>query len=83
MSSGGWCTIESDPGVFAELIGRIGVSGVDVEELYDLDVTNLQALGKIYGLVFLFKWEGKTKDDKEEPQFLQDTSSMFFAHQVG
>ena len=74
-----WCTIESDPGIFTELIEMIGVKDVAVEELYDIDFTDSSiSADQIYGLVFLFKW--KDEADIRVPE--TDYPGVFFANQV-
>ena len=75
-----WTTIESDPGVFTELVRSIGVRDVAFEELYSLDVAELQRIAPVYGLIFLFKYRGDDMGtvavDANPPD------DLFFAKQV-
>lgn len=79
--AGNWCLIESDPGVFTELIHKFGVTGLQVEELWSLDKENFAELKPVHGLVFLFKW---TPDNDPAGSVVQDSrlESIFFARQV-
>jgi len=72
-----WCTIESDPAVFTELIAAMGVQRVSVDEIYSLDesMTN-----KSYGLIFLFKWRSEV--DSRSVTNDASTEEIFFAKQM-
>jgi ubiquitin carboxyl-terminal hydrolase L5 len=89
MSSEGandWCTIESDPGIFTEMLESLGVPDVELREVYTLDDLQIDEGTPIYGLIFLFQWIGEVQRQHaatKEP--LQEESippGLFFAHQV-
>lgn len=77
--AGNWCLIESDPGVFTELLKGFGVKGVQVEELYSLDESEFHNLRPIVGLVFLFKWR---PGDEPSGTPIENENNIFFAQQV-
>jgi len=74
--SSDWCTVESDPGVFSELICSFGVADCEVEEVYSMD----QTIDSSHGLIFLFKWKHE-QDTRTilNPDFVPN---LFFARQV-
>ena len=73
-----WCTIESDPGVFTELIKNIGVKGVQVDEIIDLEILENDT-EPVYGLIFLFKY---MQNSGYKPNVLSHWDpDLFFAKQ--
>jgi ubiquitin carboxyl-terminal hydrolase L5 len=83
-----WSTIESDPGVFTDLIEKLGCQA-QMTELWSLDDDSLGQLvhsyGKVYGLVFLFKWMGSSHNDVEDASGNLEEDipeTLFFAKQV-
>ncbi|KAJ6656229.1 hypothetical protein lerEdw1_004019 [Lerista edwardsae] len=80
-SAGEWCLMESDPGVFTELIKGFGCRGAQVEEIWSLEPENFEKLRPVHGLIFLFKWQ-----PGEEPagSVVQDSrlDTIFFAKQM-
>ena len=66
-----WQTIESDPGVFTELIHKFGMTNVIMEEIIDLDTINKAA----HGLIFLFTYKPRNPDTVH-------VDKLFFANQI-
>ncbi|KAA6402886.1 MAG: putative ubiquitin carboxyl-terminal hydrolase [Streblomastix strix] len=66
-----WGTIESDPGVFTLLLEKIGVSGVECVELFDLEPQSSTQFDKVFGLVFLFNYTKSQKNSRRQNQDVQ------------
>ncbi|KAF7998884.1 hypothetical protein HF325_006416 [Metschnikowia pulcherrima] len=87
--SSGWNTIVSDAGVFTELVSRLGVENVQIEELYSIDSASLKALAPIHAVVFLFKYGTVDRDSTAQDLPLDGAydanyqdSGIFFARQT-
>ena len=74
-----WCTIESDPGVFTELIHSLGCTDVQLEEVISLDSLPAETLG----LVFLFKFKKELyANDTRHGISSEANRSVYFAKQT-
>lgn len=77
--------LTNSQGVFTYLIEKLGVKDVQFEELVTLDSDELKRLGKIYGVIFLFKYPtGEERSDTpKDGVFDHDAAnSIFFAAQT-
>ncbi|VDQ10537.1 unnamed protein product [Trichobilharzia regenti] len=85
-----WCLIESDPGVFSELIkgfGKcqmfakniLGVESLECEEVYDLYETS--SVSDAYGFIFLFSYDDK-QEDMGKVILDENNKGIFFAKQL-
>ncbi|KNF03017.1 hypothetical protein PSTG_03611 [Puccinia striiformis f. sp. tritici PST-78] len=82
--SEGWSLTESDPAIFSILLNELGVSGLQVDELWSLDNESLGQLKPVHALIFLFKYvasdrrDGSSKAGHPQP----GPSGTWFAHQT-
>ncbi|EDW27531.1 GL20225 [Drosophila persimilis] len=74
-----WCQIESDPGVFTQLIRDFGCVGAQMEEIWSLDPDTFKSLEPIHGLIFLVKW---LADEQPTGRVVSDLGNIYFAQQV-
>ncbi|KAJ8596382.1 hypothetical protein M405DRAFT_928878 [Rhizopogon salebrosus TDB-379] len=81
--SSGWQLTESDPGVFTELLNKLGVPYI-VDDLYSLEPEPLAALQPIHALIFLFKWVPELASEKSNDNTGRYDTDFpgFFAHQT-
>ena len=66
--------------MFTYLIEKLGVKGVEFEELTSLDATALQALGTLYGVIFLFKYPTgeKPSDVPKDGTYAHEAANTLF-----
>jgi len=81
MSEPSWHLLESDPGVFSELLEALGVKNIDVEELWNLDDLIIKNEENTCGVVFLFKWQGQ-RSRSTTAQLPTSSEKVVFIKQV-
>jgi ubiquitin carboxyl-terminal hydrolase L5 len=72
-------------GVFTYLIEKLGVKDVQFEELTTLEASELEQLGTVYGVIFLFKYPtGEARGDTpQDGTYDHDAANkLFFAAQT-
>ncbi|KAH9475453.1 Ubiquitin carboxyl-terminal hydrolase 2 [Psilocybe cubensis] len=79
LVGGPFAVIESDPGVFTSLTRRLGIPGLELIELYDIEPWAVDHLNP-HGLILCFLW----KKDAHRPTDFADPAAerVWFAHQL-
>lgn len=77
-----WQTIESDPGLFFELVEKLGVKNVDFEELLEISPEVLRSFPDLHGVIFLFKYRTQQESSDLQTGEYSHNSDLFFAQQV-
>uniref|UniRef100_A0A8C7QDL0 Ubiquitin carboxyl-terminal hydrolase n=1 Tax=Oncorhynchus mykiss TaxID=8022 RepID=A0A8C7QDL0_ONCMY len=81
------CSLSIPFFVFCMCVCNVGVKGVQVEEIYDLQS---KCPSPVYGFIFLFKWIEERRSRRKVSTLVDETSvidddivnDMFFAHQL-
>ncbi|CAA7269428.1 unnamed protein product [Cyclocybe aegerita] len=79
LVGGPFAVIESDPGVFTSLTRRLGVRGLELVELYDIEPWAVDHLSP-HGLILCFLW----RKDAHRPADFDDPAAerVWFANQL-
>lgn len=83
----GWNTIESDAGVFTQLVTDLGIEGIQFEDIPYLDYIEEQLSQVLYGIVFLFPYtpslyDGNSSGSPIQGRYETDPSKIFFSQQT-
>lgn len=78
-----WCTIESDPGVFSELIHNLGCTDVQLEEIWGMDQLTDPSFSStpVHGVIFLFSWKKELYQNDTRTCIPYGSTDVFFAKQ--
>ncbi|PPQ70881.1 ubiquitin C-terminal hydrolase [Gymnopilus dilepis] len=79
LVGGPFAVIESDPGVFTSLTRNLGIDGLELVEMYDIEPWAVDHLNP-HGLIFCFMW----RKDTHRPADFDDPSAerVWFANQL-
>ncbi|KAL0081312.1 ubiquitin carboxyl-terminal hydrolase, partial [Phycomyces blakesleeanus] len=81
-----WCTIESDPDIFTEMVQKYGVKNIIIQEIFDLDSKYFDAKSllegqNVHGLIFGFSYT-EPELAKDDTAFDLDAKGIFYPSQV-